>query len=249
MRYSDDVSVCVAGPGQPPGKRPPGRRPLRHCAAPLDEVRRQVKAATPISKVFSIGTTVPVLAKWQLGLEYRASSLGGAAATGNLPATPPTGRIDTYTLQAIGTSIWGRYDVVAFTASYLKGDASTAKLLAINPRLQFFDRLRIEPSLRWYRQDDLATRVETVRITPGLRLTYPLTDRFSLESEATVERSRADGPTIRETVQRVFYFLGFRWDFEGRPQAPVERTPLLPLSQPKPPADPVNTLGQPGSRP
>lgn len=214
-------------------------------ARPLDEARAAVNASTPISRVFLVGTTLPVLTRWQLGLEYRASELSGAAASGNLPATPATGRIDTYTLQAIGTSIWGRYDVVALTGSYLRGEKSTAWLAALNPRLQFFDRLRVEPSLRWYRQDDTATGVETVRVTPGLRLTYSLTDRFALESEATVERSRADGPSISETVQRVFYFIGFRWDFEGRPAPAAERPPIQSLAQPKPPADPVNTLGLP----
>lgn len=152
-------------------------------------------------------------------------------------------------VQAIGTSIWGRYDVVAFTGSYLSGEASRAKLAAINPRLQFFEHLRVEPRLRWYRQDDFAIGVQTVRISPGLRLTYQVTDRFSLESEATVERSHADSPTLSETMQRAFYFVGFRWDFEGRPQPTADRRPLVPLSQPKPPGDPVNTLGQPRSGP
>lgn len=215
----------------------------------LDDARLQLRAATPVSRVFLAGTTVPVLSNLQLGLEYRASSLSAAAANGTLPATPATGRVDAYTLQAIGTSIWGRYDVVAFTGSFLRGEANTAKLAAINPRLQFFERLRVEPSLRWYRQDDAATGVETVRITPGLRLAYSLTDRLALESEASVERSRADGPMLSETVQRLFYFVGFRWDFEGRPQANQERQPMLPLSQPRPPGDPVSTLGQPRGNP
>jgi hypothetical protein len=51
------------------------------------------------------------------------------------------------------------------------------------------------------------------RWTPGVRMTYRLMKRVSLETELSYEIADSIGPTRNESSQRMFYYIGARFDF------------------------------------
>jgi hypothetical protein len=70
---------------------------------------------------------------------------------------------------------------------------------------------QLEPSLKIDRQtDDAGTK--KIRWTPGMRATYRLLEKVSLESELTYERSKSTAPLRNEASNQVFYYLGVRYD-------------------------------------
>ncbi len=178
----------------------------------VSELERFALGLTPISKVALAGITYPVSSRWQLGAELRVSSLTGTDAFAALPAQPGTGNVYTGTLQAIGTGIFTENGVVTFTASSLSADAYDALLLAANSRFRFGSRWTIEPSIRWYSQDN-ASGSQLTRLAPTLRGLFQFREHFSLEGEIAYERSSSDAELVDETNNILFYYLGFRWDF------------------------------------
>ena len=178
----------------------------------IDELERYAVGLTPISKVALAGITYPVSSRWQLGAELRVSSLTGTEAFGPLPAQVGTGNVYTGTLQAIGTGVFTENGVVTFTASNLSADAYDAWLLAANSRFRFGSRWTIEPSIRWYQQDN-ATGSQLTRLAPTLRTLFQWREHFSLEGEIAYELSKSDAELVDESNNILFYYFGFRWDF------------------------------------
>lgn len=176
------------------------------------EIERQALGLTPISKVYLLGTTYPVTTRWQLGAEFRLSSLTGTGAFGAIPAVPSTGNVYTTTLQAIGTGIFTDNGVLTFTTSRLSAREYDAWLAAVNSRYRFGTRWSIEPAVRWYRQNNNNGSTLT-RVAPTLRMLFQWREHFSLEGEIAAERSRNQSALSSEVDNILFYYFGFRWDF------------------------------------
>lgn len=177
----------------------------------LSSVRDLAKALTPISKVYLVGVTQLLSPKWQLGFDFRVSSLDGTPAVQSLPASPGTGNIYTYTLQAIGNSLTKYQDILVVNGSALRGDLFDAWLLGLDYRFVVLQNLTIEPLFKYYRQED-NKGITLTRTSPGLRLAYRIRERFTLESEFDLERSHQVGPLIDDDVTRRFFYVGWRWD-------------------------------------
>jgi hypothetical protein len=176
------------------------------------ELEQQALGLTPISKVALAGVTYPVSSRWQLGAEFRVSSVTGTQAVGSIPAQPGTGNVLTTTLQAIGTGLLTENGVMTLTASQLNADAYDGLLLAVNSRFRFGNRFTLEPAIRWYRQNN-ATGSQLTRLAPTLRALFQWREHFGLEAEVAYERSRSDSVLLNETDNILFYYFGFRWDF------------------------------------
>ena len=176
------------------------------------QTRDDGRAITPISKVFYAGFTTPVSPRLQVGADVRVSSLSGTPEVGLLPATVSTGNVYTYSVQVIGTSLFGKNDVMVLNASYLNGALNQGLSVGLTERVQVGELVVFEPSFRYYRQtgtDD----VRLSRISPGFKLSYRLRERMQLEGEATWERTHTTSAVVDDTTTRVFYFFGYRWDF------------------------------------
>lgn len=176
------------------------------------ELELQALGLTPISKVALAGLTYPVSSRWQLGAEFRLSSLTGTDGAGDIPPQPGTGNVYTTTLQAIGTGIFTDSGVVTMTASQLSADAYDGRLFAVNSRFRFGSRWTVEPAIRWYQQDN-ASGSQLTRLAPTLRALFQWREHFSLEGEVAYERSRSDAALVSERNNILFYYLGCRWDF------------------------------------
>jgi hypothetical protein len=64
----------------------------------------------------------------------------------------------------------------------------------------------------WYHQTDNQGQHPT-RLSPGLRASYRIFNRFSIEGQFALERTTTVGNLIYNTIQRYFYYIGWRWDF------------------------------------
>ncbi|MFO1282175.1 MAG: hypothetical protein U1F51_06830 [Burkholderiales bacterium] len=174
--------------------------------------RDQAKSLTPISKIFLAGVTQQFGPRWQAGLDVRWSSLTGTPAIGALPETPGTGTIMTYTAQVIANNLTSMQDIAVVSGALLRGRTTDAEQASATWRFSPRPAWTIEPGVRWYRQQDTAG-VKLTRTTPSLKVSYRLRERFIIEAEGDFERSRTTGPQIDEDIDRVFFYLGWRWDF------------------------------------
>jgi hypothetical protein len=148
---------------------------------------------------------------WQLGFDFRVSSLSGTPAVQSLPATPGTGNVYTYTLQAIGNSLTRFQDILVVNASALRGGLFDAWLVGVDYRFVVLQTLTLEPLLKYYRQRD-NVGLDLTRTTPGFRASWRIRDRFSLEAEFDLERTHSSGPLVDDDVTRRFFYVGWRWD-------------------------------------
>ncbi len=178
-----------------------------------DTLRDEAKAFTPISKVFLVGITHPFTQKWQVGFDFRMSSLSGTPATTLVPATPGTdGNVYTYTLQAIGNGLTRFSDILVVNANVLRGSMLDAWQTGIDFRFVPLALLTLEPSLKFYHQSDSqGTKLD--RWSPGLRFIYQLRERFSIEGEYNAEKTRTKGDLLDDDSLHHFFYLGWRWIF------------------------------------
>lgn len=151
--------------------------------------------------------------KWQGSVDFRYSDVGALPAVGDFQAMAATGAQYNISLQLTGSNLYSGRDISGINLSLLKSDTLSGIQLAYNNLTGFLDnKASIEPSIRLYTQrDNTATTV--LRVSPGLRLSYKVTDRASLLGEAIVERSKTDGPTNHEDSSSVFFYAGYRYDF------------------------------------
>jgi hypothetical protein len=178
----------------------------------VDAVRDQAKALTPISKQTLVGITQQVTPQWQLGFDARWSSLSGTRPYGAMPGVPATGSVWTYTAQAIGNGLTSLQDILVMNVGVLNGKQIDARQAGIDYRFVPWRTLSLEPALRWYHQTD-SLGVTLTRWSPGLRLSYRIRDRLSLEGQFDYERTQSTGALVDDLITRQFWYVGWRWDF------------------------------------
>jgi tetratricopeptide (TPR) repeat protein len=178
----------------------------------VDAVRSEAKALTPITKQALFGITQQVSPQWQLGLDVRWSSLSGTPPFAVLPATPATGSVWTYTGQAIGSGLANLQDILVLNIGVLNSSQLRAQNAGVDYRFVPLAMLTLEPMFAWYHQTDSQGQHLT-RLSPGLRASYRIFSRFSIEGQFALERTNTDGALIDNTITRYFYYIGWRWDF------------------------------------
>jgi tetratricopeptide (TPR) repeat protein len=168
-------------------------------------------AAQARQALFSISRALSP--KWQGSLDFRYSDVGALPAVGDFQAMPATGAQYNISAQLTGSNLYSNRDINGFNVSVLHSDTLRGTQLAYNNLTGFLDnKASFEPSLRFYTQtDNTSTKVQ--RLSPGVRLSYKLSDRASLLGEAIYERSTTDGPTNHEDSSAVFFYVGYRYDF------------------------------------
>jgi hypothetical protein len=180
---------------------------------PIDMLRGQVNGITSFQNQAMAGFTTPLSDHWQTGGTVNYTNVDeikpvavilpqGQASTGDLWSVG---------LQLIGLNLYSSLDTHIFSANFLSGPSYKGTMLSYNNMTAFGEALRIEPSLRFYTQVT-STGDKTNRLSPGLRLTYRIMNRLSLESELSMEFSETKGAMRNETSQRMFYYVGLRLD-------------------------------------
>jgi len=178
----------------------------------IDQLRQQALAVTADVTQALVSVTTPLTKTWQVGADYRITNVGALPATSTLPATPSTGNVYTYTVQAIGNNLYGKRDIHVFNLTYLEAQSYKGQYFSYNNLLAFGEKWQLEPSIRLYHQKDTAD-VTQRRITPGLRLTYRIRERIALEGEYDFEKTITTSPTQRDDTIHHFLYAGYRIDF------------------------------------
>lgn len=181
---------------------------------PIDMLRGQVNGITSFQTQAMVGFTTPVAANWQAGANVNYTNVDEIKPIAIiLPnGQPSTGDLWSLGVQLIGSNLYSTRDTHVFNVNYLSGPTYKGTLLSYNNLTGINEEWQVEPSLRLYVQEDsLGNKMK--RWTPGIRMTYRLMKRISLETELTYEIADTTGPTRNESSQRVFYYLGARFDF------------------------------------
>lgn len=180
----------------------------------ITQLREQVKAITAQQTQALLGVTTPLSDKWQVGGDIRFTRVGALPAVPSLglAAQPSTGNLWGLGAQLIGSNLYSERDTHVLLSTLLTGPTYRGVLLSYNNLTSLSETWRLEPSLRLYRQID-TNGTRTVRWTPGFRVSYKLRPQATLESEVTFERTRRNGPSLNERSDRMFYFVGARYDF------------------------------------
>lgn len=179
----------------------------------LDALQTQVNAITPFQNQAMLGYTTPLNERWQTGGTLNYTNVD---AIEPVAVILPTGQASTGDLwsvgwQLIGSNLYSVRDTHVFSVNYLTGPTYHGVMMGYNNLSGLGEQWQLEPSLRLYSQSDTSGN-QTRRWTPGLRVSYKVVKRLSMESELTAEYSDVNGPTRTETSQRTFYYLGGRFE-------------------------------------
>ena len=171
----------------------------------LDTTARAKQALFSISR--------PITPSWQGSMDFRYSDVGALPAVGNFQAMPATGAQYNFSLQLTGSNLYSDRDINGINVSVLNSDTLRGTQLAYNNLTGILDnKASIEPSIRLYTQTD-NTSTKVFRVSPGLRVSYKLSDRASLLGETIYEVSHTEGPTGRDDSSSYFFYMGYRYDF------------------------------------
>ncbi len=177
-----------------------------------DQLRQQALGLTADVKQVLVSVTTPVSKSWQVGADFRMTNVGPLPAVNDIPATPGTGNIYGYTLQAIGNNLYSKRDFSVISATYLEGATYHGENLAYNNLTGIGVKWTVEPSIHWYTQrDDMDTRIN--RYSATLKLSYLWKQSISFEGEYDVENSITESPIQREEAVHQFFYLGYRITF------------------------------------
>jgi len=150
--------------------------------------------------------------KWQSSADIRYSEIGELPAVGNFQAMPATGAQYTFSMQLTGSNLYSSRDINGFNLSFLNSASAQGTQLSYNNLTGFLDnKAAVEFSLSLYTQtDNASTRVN--RISPGVRLSYKLSERASIMGETIYEQSTTEGLTSHDNSSAYFFYVGYRYD-------------------------------------
>ena len=180
----------------------------------LETLRQYVKETTAYSNQGVLGFTTPVSEHWQAGGDLRLARIDAIPAVPDIlpEGQAATGNIWTYGLQMIGSNLYSRRDTQVFNVSLQNAPTYKGLLVMYNNLSAISDAWQFEPSLQYYRQSG-NDGLSTVRWRPGLRLSWRFVSSAVLESSADYEITKVNSPVRNESSNRVFYYLGGRYEF------------------------------------
>ena len=180
----------------------------------LADVQAMALSTTAEAKQAMFSVSRALSPKWQGSMDFRYADVSALPAIGNFQATPATGAQYNVSLQLTGSNLYSTRDVNGINVSYLTSPTLTGTQIGFNNMTGIWGALgSLEPSIRYYTQND-NTGTTVTRITPGLRLSYKISNRASVMGEGIYETSQTDGPGTHETSTAFYYYLGYRYDFQ-----------------------------------
>jgi hypothetical protein len=176
-------------------------------------LRQQVHDTTAYSTQAMLGVTQPINANWQIGGDVRLTNIGALLPVPDiLPAGQPgTGNIWSVGLQAIATNLYSARDTHVLVLTLLKAPSYNGKLLSYNNSSALSNGWQLDPSIRFYTQNDTAG-TQSRRWAPGLRVGYRAMQKLVIESEFSMEFSKVSGLNRNESSRRDFWYIGLRYD-------------------------------------
>lgn len=201
---------------QDPNLMTPARRikDMLDAGNSIGALRDQVKGITAFQTQGMIGVTTPIAKNWQAGADVRYTNVGEVKPVAVIlpQGQPSTGDLWAFGAQLIGSNLYSVRDTHVFNLSYMTGPTYHGTLLSYNNLSSLGEKWQLEPSIRYYTQND-TNGTSAKRLTPGVRVSYKLLTQLTMESELTYERSETNSTGRTESSNRVNYYLGGRYDF------------------------------------
>ena len=180
----------------------------------LGELQSSALATAAKAQQAMVSFSRALSSKWQGSMDFRYSDVGALPAVGNFQAQPATGAQYNVSFQLTGSNLYSNRDINGFNVSQITSDTMNGTQIAYNNLTGFMgNKMSLEPSIRYYTQTD-NTQTKVSRISPGLRVSYKLSDRASVMAEGIYETSQTDGVTNHETSESYFFYFGYRYDFQ-----------------------------------
>ena len=180
----------------------------------LNEVQAMALDTAAQARQAMVSVSRQLAPKWQGSMDLRYSEIGALPAVGNFLAQPATGAQYNVSAQLTGSNLYSSRDINGFSISYLTSSTINGVQLAYNNLTGIWDnRASLEPSIRYYTQSD-NTDTRVTRISPGLRISYKLSPRANVMGEGIYETSTTDGLGNHETSSSMFFYVGYRYDFQ-----------------------------------
>ena len=180
----------------------------------LSQVQQDALATAAQARQAMMSISRPLSPKWQGSMDLRYSEIGALPAVGTFQAQPATGAQYNVSFQLTGSNLYSSRDINGFNVSYITSDTLSGTQIAYNNLTGIWDnRASLEPSIRFYTQTD-NTGTQVTRVSPGMRMSYKLSNRASVMGEGIYEQSQTDGPTNHETSSSMYFYVGYRYDFQ-----------------------------------
>jgi tetratricopeptide (TPR) repeat protein len=180
----------------------------------LNQVQQDALATAAQARQAMVSVSRPLSPKWQGSMDLRYSEIGALPAVGTFQAQPATGAQYNVSFQLTGSNLYSSRDINGFNVSYITSDTISGTQFAYNNLTGIWDnRASLEPSIRFYTQTD-NTGTKVSRVSPGMRMAYKLSSRASVMGEGIYEQSQTDGPTNHETSSSMYFYVGYRYDFQ-----------------------------------
>ncbi len=180
----------------------------------IETLRNNVRNTTAYSTQGVLGVTTPLNKHWQAGGDVRLTKIDAIAPVADiLPlGQAATGNIWGFGGQLIGSNLYSERDTHVFSTSLQRAPTFNGVLAMYNNVSAVGDGWQVEPSFQIYRQTSL-DGMKLSRLKPGVRVTWRVNPSAVLESALDYEVTSITTPIRNEKSNRVFYYLGGRYEF------------------------------------
>ncbi|MEJ2107932.1 MAG: tetratricopeptide repeat protein [Acidiferrobacteraceae bacterium] len=162
------------------------------------------------SRVASTGATHTFSNHLQLGADLSYSNFSGLPASAGEPAVAENTTI-TATGRVVSTELFHKGEVSVLGISVFSGSSYKAFAAFLTDRGRFVQKWQVDAGLKTYVQyNDSGT--DLTRFTPSVRVQYSR-KKATFEFEIGHEHSDSVNPLIKETTDRDYVTLGYRYDF------------------------------------
>lgn len=204
----------------------------------LDQTRRQVVDLSAISDMLDLGFTHPIYEHWQVGGDYRISSISATqpvnvviplAVIGtclgfvdvatdncifNTDAQQGSGKSHVWTGQLIGSDFWMPNSVVSTNLSLIRAPTYHGRSSFVSMGIPLKNQFRLDANLRHYSQngDDGSSQS---RLSPSVKISWQWLTKLYLEAEGGYETSHSNAFGIQDKSRRDYMYIGMRWDMSS----------------------------------
>ncbi|MEJ2553552.1 MAG: hypothetical protein P8079_05950, partial [Gammaproteobacteria bacterium] len=162
------------------------------------------------SRVASTGATHTFSNHLQLGADLSYSNFSGLPASAGEPAVAENTTI-TATGRVVSTELFHKGEVSVLGISVISGSSYKAFAAFLTDRGRFVQKWQVDAGLKTYVQyNDSGT--DLTRLTPSVRIQYSH-KKATFEFEIGHEHTDSVNPLIKETTDRDYVTLGYRYDF------------------------------------
>lgn len=204
----------------------------------LEQTRRQVVNLSAISDMVDVGFTHPIYEHWQVGGDYRISSISATQSVNvviplavigtclgtvdvatdnclfNTDAQQGSGKSHVWTGQLIGSDFWMPNSVISTSLSLIRAPTYNGESSFISMGIPLKNQFRLDTNLRHYSQNGENGSSQR-RLSPSLKLSWQWLNKLYLEIEGGYESSRSQAFGTNDKSRRDYMYMGMRWDMSS----------------------------------